>query len=449
MTSRSYQLNINPRSYIPGSHVYDSIAAGVIIHNSDGIIVVANKQAQELMGRTHNQLMGRTAYDQSWELCNEDTELLPVDDYPAVSVLRSGLPVHNQVISIHHSCGDIRWLLVSAEPVAEPDTGNMSHVVVTFVDITERKKYEEALKASEQRLVQLLDSAPFGAHVYDLYPDGRLLLVRTNRASTQILGVDCNQLLGKTIEEAFPPLASTSVPDAYRRVASTGEIYEAEQVDYQYGEIQGAYYVVAFQAAPNRVAAFFRDITETKKADEFRKRLETQKKQFYRDTILSVTQGKLEIVDSADIREYVEIAQLLIDIDTARHVGPARHRIEEFCRCKGLEGERMEAYLVGVGEAMANAVKHGNYGQVYAGEKEAHIWTCVVDKGTGINSLVLPQAVLKRGFSTKASLGLGYSIMLEVADRILLKTDEFGTSVIQMIGINPEEPHTTQIPDTW
>ena len=69
----------------------------------------------------------------------------------------------------------------------------------------------------------------------------------------------------------------------------------------------------------------------------------------------------------------------------------------------------------------------------------------------GIESLILPRVTLQRGFSTKPSLGLGYSIMLEVADHILLRTGPRGTTVILIKDL--EEPTRTisadQLPDTW
>jgi len=51
-------------------------------------------------------------------------------------------------------------------------------------------------------------------------------------------------------------------------VARTGERYEDEEVNYAYGEIAGAYEISAFQTAPNRMAVFFRDITERRRSEQ-------------------------------------------------------------------------------------------------------------------------------------------------------------------------------------
>lgn len=124
----------------------------------------------------------------------------------------------------------------------------------------------EALLASEQRLRALIEAAPYGAYEYELQSDGRLLFVGFNPAANRIIGVDHQQFLGKTIEEAFPPLVDTPIPAAYRAVAATGRRYE-DQVAFGHGQISGVFEISAFQTAPHRMAVLFRDITERRRAE--------------------------------------------------------------------------------------------------------------------------------------------------------------------------------------
>ncbi|MFA4956528.1 MAG: ATP-binding protein [Candidatus Methanoperedens sp.] len=137
-------------------------------------------------------------------------------------------------------------------------------------EITERKKVEETLKDSERRVREIIDNAPFGAHIYELYPDDRLIFTGANRSADRILGVDHKKFINKTIEEAFPQLVKTEIPTAYRHVAKSGEHYETESIDYNENKIIGGFEVSAFQISANRMAAFFRDITERKKAEKLR-----------------------------------------------------------------------------------------------------------------------------------------------------------------------------------
>ena len=105
-------------------------------------------------------------------------------------------------------------------------------------------------------------------HLYQYDPDGRLVFVGANPAADKILGVDNRRFIGRAIEEAFPPLQSTEIPERYRRACSLGEAWQSEQINYQDNKIQGVYTVWAFQTAPGKMAAAFLDITEQKRAEE-------------------------------------------------------------------------------------------------------------------------------------------------------------------------------------
>ena len=113
----------------------------------------------------------------------------------------------------------------------------------------------------------VIDHAPFGAHMYRLDDDERLIFIGYNRKAAELLDVDHDALLGRTLEEAFPGNVGTPTPDAYRRVAREGGTYDLEQYAYDSGAIVGVFEVHAFWFGPRRVSVFFRDVTEKRKAE--------------------------------------------------------------------------------------------------------------------------------------------------------------------------------------
>lgn len=109
---------------------------------------------------------------------------------------------------------------------------------------------------------QIIEFLPLGIHIYCLQADGRLIFTGFNPAADTILGIDHAQLVGKTIEAAFPGLQGTEIPETYRRIARSGGRWKQDRVDYSRPPVSGAYEVHAFQTSPGEIVTVFADITE-------------------------------------------------------------------------------------------------------------------------------------------------------------------------------------------
>jgi len=139
----------------------------------------------------------------------------------------------------------------------------------------------------EEKFKTFLRMLPLAAHMYRLEADGRLIFTEANPAADRLLNVDNQRFVGKTIEDAFPMLTDTEIPDRYRRICRQGEVWYAEQIDYQDDAIQGAFEVHAFQTAPGQMAAIFSDITDRKRDEIILRRSE----KMYRQLIEEAADG--------------------------------------------------------------------------------------------------------------------------------------------------------------
>ena len=141
---------------------------GIVIHDRDTAIVASNAVAQELLGLTEDVLSGKTATDAAWRFVREDGTDLPVPEYPVNIVLRTGKPLENYMVGVVRNDRDhIIWGLVNAAPVVD-STGRVAKVVVTFVDISERKRAEERLRLlSEKDALTELPNRRFFADILD------------------------------------------------------------------------------------------------------------------------------------------------------------------------------------------------------------------------------------------------------------------------------------------
>ncbi len=158
------------------------------------------------------------------------------------------------------------WLLESAALVREAP-GGPATIEGSIIDVSERQRAEEALRDAERRSLEIIEAAPVGIHVYRLRDDGALIFSGGNPAAERILRLDHRPLTGLTIEEAFPALAGTDIPDAYREVARTGSTWHDEQLTYEDDRVTGCFDVHAFRTSRDTMVATFTDITERRAAE--------------------------------------------------------------------------------------------------------------------------------------------------------------------------------------
>lgn len=140
----------------------------------------------------------------------------------------------------------------------------------------ELKESESRLAASERKLRALLESTPTGLHLYHLEPDGRLVFSGGNPAADRILCRDHAALVGLSIEEAFPGLAETEIPERYRQVVRSGIPFVQEDVPYQEGGTERVYEVSAFRFGPAEVAVQFVEVTRHRVLERELRRLSSE-----------------------------------------------------------------------------------------------------------------------------------------------------------------------------
>lgn len=127
-----------------------------------------------------------------------------------------------------------------------------------------RQHSREALAESEQRFRNILEAMPMGFDAYTLLPDDQLILSMTNPAAESILERDLTAQLGKSIEEVFPEVERSNLPQLYRKIAKGGGVYHMNNFDLPENQRPcGRYHdIYIFQPSPNMVAEMFLDVTE-------------------------------------------------------------------------------------------------------------------------------------------------------------------------------------------
>jgi diguanylate cyclase (GGDEF)-like protein/PAS domain S-box-containing protein len=201
--------------------LYGSVACGVLVLSASGVIVQVNPSGERIIGLSAEEMRGKSP-DQLWRAYNEDGSQQKGVDRVGPVVLRSGQPLH-VTLRIVLPNGRERWLLLDAIPVIGPD-GQALQVVASFLDITDRKQVEEALRESEARFRAVFDRAAVGIARIDL--TGRI--IEANPALQGMLGYSIEELTNN-------PLANFVHPDHLRdgRLQQLTELSEGNRHELQ------------------------------------------------------------------------------------------------------------------------------------------------------------------------------------------------------------------------
>ncbi len=184
-------------------------------------------------------------------------------------VARTGIPVRFDDAA--DSLG--RFYEVQAFRVGDPGAGR---VAVLFNDVSDRKRAELALSASEAYWHGLFEQLQEGFFIGELVRDAGgaardWRFLDMNAAWERMSGLDRAQATGRTAREVLADFSEDWVTD-YIQVAETGEPAAFTR---SVGAAGRFYQVSAFQIRPDRFAVLFLEVTEREKANARRSALLT------------------------------------------------------------------------------------------------------------------------------------------------------------------------------
>ena len=159
--------------------------------------------------------------------------------------------------------GGRRWLETHATPLRDR-AGQIQSLLGITRDVTERRRAEETLRASEARYRTLFEHAPDGITVSD--PDGRCL--DANASACRMLGYLRSELIGLRGVDVVQPSETQEVEPVLRGLRAIGHNRREWQMRRKDGSVFSAE-VTGTVMADGNLLAMIRDTTE-------RKRLERQ-----------------------------------------------------------------------------------------------------------------------------------------------------------------------------
>ncbi len=247
--------------------IIEKIPTGLAVIDKCQNVVLLNSYTEQLLGLNRNDVLNEKYANAKLTVKDLNDNPVPISKQPFEVIQKTLKPLNNQQYKLEFP--DSKHIIVSLSAAPLFDKNNeFDGIALSVEDISEQVKLKSALDESLNTFRNIIEASPLGIHLYDINSDGNLVFVGANESADRILGEEHSRFIGKTIDEAFPQLKNTEVPERYKWAALEGTPWRTERVDYEGGLIKGAYEVVVFQITQGKVAAMFRDITHQKNIEE-------------------------------------------------------------------------------------------------------------------------------------------------------------------------------------
>jgi PAS domain S-box-containing protein len=203
--------------------ILELLPVAICICDLEGRIVQFNSRAVEIWGRTPNPGETHEHFTSDAKFYSSEGKRLP--ESRVSQVLRSHEPLRNEEVVVDKPDGSRIAVLMNIDPLCDA-RGAVVGIVNCFQDVTERKRFHEALEQSQQDLRQqeqrwnaTYEHAAIG--IVEIDAEGRFL--RVNESICDITGLTRQELLGWRLFARTHPDDRDVDEDLYRRQVK-GEI---------------------------------------------------------------------------------------------------------------------------------------------------------------------------------------------------------------------------------
>jgi PAS domain S-box-containing protein len=253
--------------------INENITDAIFAKDKERKYTFVNPAAVKMMGKSIDKIIGRTAEE---VFSKEDAQTIKRVD---------NLNFKGQKVSETNQLkigGKTSFLHTTQSPIYD---NNKKIIGITGVvmDVTEKRKADQALKESEKKYRELFNSMTEMFQVIELIYDknGRAvdyIYLQVNPAFERLVKKPKEQLIGKRAKKIFGIVEPHWIK-TYEEVAKTGRPKSYEN----YGKELDKYYDInAWKVGEKQVAIIFTDITESKKAEELLKESQKETERLFR-----------------------------------------------------------------------------------------------------------------------------------------------------------------------
>jgi PAS domain S-box-containing protein len=242
------------------STVLDTADALVVVFDTAGRIVRSNRACETVTGYDFSTLVGRHLWD----------EMIPSSEIATTRqhferLYAEGFPVAFEN-KMHHRNGSLRRIAWSATPLFD-ESGKISFIIATGIDVTEQRAAEDTLRESEARYRQFVEGSLGLVCTHDL--NGILLSV--NAYGAQSMGYSQEEVVGRQFAEFMPEERRGCMGRYIEQMIQKREVQGLLYLQHIHGDVRIIAYrnkLIETSARPPYVLGFGIDISEQVRAEE-------------------------------------------------------------------------------------------------------------------------------------------------------------------------------------
>ncbi|WP_171038226.1 ATP-binding protein [Aquibacillus sediminis] len=155
--------------------------------------------------------------------------------------------------------------------------------------------------------------------------------------------------------------------------------------------------------------------------------------EIYRDVIYASTQGQFLLASQEELAEYKK-GNIFCkgNIKERADIPKCRNEAQEKLENLGYKKSKFMSWILVLSEAITNTIKHAEEGKMTLIEDEENneVRFLIEDKGAGFSLEELPNNTLLSGYSSKKSMGQGFTLMMKMAKRVILCTSSKGSTIV-------------------
>ncbi len=223
---------------------------------ADGEFTYVNPVYCDFFNKPANELIGKKWHPVPLD---EDLEMIQ-EKLSALSPSNQTVVIENRIRS---GKGEIHWMQFVNRGIFD-DSGNLMEIQSVGRDITDRKKAEAALLENNELLMLFIRHSPVYCYIKEVGP-GRSFVLQASENFEDMIGIKGSGMIGKTMEDLFPPEFAAKITEDDWDVVSKGNMLKLDE------ELNGkSYTTIKFpiiQGDKTLLAGYTIDITDRKKAE--------------------------------------------------------------------------------------------------------------------------------------------------------------------------------------